>query len=192
MDDNTTYQGIGEWYEAEFEKLGWMLLANDEAIHRYKKSIKQLHRGIRHSMKLYNDSDKMNDLKVMKEHTEVLKAFVDDTLSSKSLRMPLTSNDKNKIEEEYKTFLSNANDVMIENKTRELEQDIKNKDKLYLTYTERRDAKNQKNAFDDLMSARERLILFTKMSNEPSLEPPASMSTNTITPTNTTTKKMIK
>ena len=42
-----TFHAINHWYKEEFEKLGWMVLANhrgmDDKIMHYKKSLDRLH-----------------------------------------------------------------------------------------------------------------------------------------------------
>ena len=75
-----TMKGIHEWYSAEFEKLGWMVLAKakgyNEKVNAYKKAIDHLLKTIEHVKDEYEDANRKHDLNVVHMNTEVLKEFV--------------------------------------------------------------------------------------------------------------------
>jgi hypothetical protein len=75
-----TMKGVQEWYVAEFEKLGWMVLAKakgyKEKISAYKKAIDHLLKTIEHIKEEYESANKKHDLNVVHMNTEVLKEFV--------------------------------------------------------------------------------------------------------------------
>jgi len=77
-----TMKGIYEWYVAEFEKLGWMVLAKakgyNEKIRAYKKAIDHLLKTTEHLMKEYENTDRKHDLNVVHMNTMALKEFVDE------------------------------------------------------------------------------------------------------------------
>lgn len=73
-------KGIHGWYEAEFEKLGWMVLAKakgyTEKIRAYKKAIDHLLKTIEHVMEEYENANRKHDLRVVHMNTMALKEFV--------------------------------------------------------------------------------------------------------------------
>jgi predicted lipoprotein len=75
-----TFHGLHEWYEAMFEKLGWMVLAQAKGknykITAYKKSIANLIKSIEHVMTEYKDQNRVHDLNVLLMNTKVLQAHV--------------------------------------------------------------------------------------------------------------------
>ncbi len=70
--------GIHEWYEREFEKFGWMLLARakgyDFKLRAYCEAIQHLLKTIEHVAAEYKDPDRRHDLNVLRMNTEVLLA----------------------------------------------------------------------------------------------------------------------
>ena len=80
MVHESTMHGLQCWYKAEFEKLGWMVLAKsegyDDKIEHYKKGLEHLAKSIEAKMASVMDVDKKNDLKIMWDHTKVLLAHV--------------------------------------------------------------------------------------------------------------------
>jgi hypothetical protein len=79
-----TFNGLHDWYNAKFEKLGWMVLAkakgNYSKVAQYKKGIKNLLTSIQHVMNEYVDIDKQHDLQVLHANTIALHQFVMRTL----------------------------------------------------------------------------------------------------------------
>jgi len=75
-----TMHGIQNWYVAEFEKLGWMVLAKakgyDDKVSMYKKAIDHLLKTTEHVMGEYQSANRKHDLNVVHMHTMVLKDFV--------------------------------------------------------------------------------------------------------------------
>lgn len=75
-----TFNGLHDWYNAKFEKLGWMVLAkakgNYSKVAQYKKGIKHLLTAIQHVMNEYVDIDKQHDLHVLHSNTQALYQFV--------------------------------------------------------------------------------------------------------------------
>lgn len=64
-----TFVALNKWYEMEFQKLGWMILAKDkgmnEKIDNYKMCLEHLHQSLKNKIKDVNDIDKKHDLKLM-------------------------------------------------------------------------------------------------------------------------------
>jgi hypothetical protein len=79
-----TFNGLHDWYNDKFEKLGWMVLAkakgNYGKVSTYKKDIKNLLTSIQHVMNEYVDIDKQHDLHVLYANAQALHAFVMRTL----------------------------------------------------------------------------------------------------------------
>jgi hypothetical protein len=75
-----TFNGLHDWYNAKFEKLGWMVLAkakgNYSKVAQYKKGINHLLTSIQHVMNEYVDIDKQHDLHVLYANTQALHEFV--------------------------------------------------------------------------------------------------------------------
>lgn len=76
--DNTmaTFHGLGEWYKAKFEKLGWMILAKEHGMYdkvsEYQNSLKRLHKELERKMKSVRDKDKKDDLLIMHRNVAIL------------------------------------------------------------------------------------------------------------------------
>ena len=75
-----TFNGLHDWYNAKFEKLGWMVLAkakgNYSKVAQYKKGMKNLLASIQHVMNEYVDIDKQHDLHVLHSNAQTLYQFV--------------------------------------------------------------------------------------------------------------------
>ena len=69
-----TYHGLNRWYEAMFEKLGWMVLAKRDGysskVSEYKKGLAHLRDAIAEKAKVMHDEDKKMDLIIL--HKNVL------------------------------------------------------------------------------------------------------------------------
>ena len=77
---SNTMHGLQKWHNAEFEKLGWMVLAKakgyDYKIANYKRAIKQLLESIQHVMGEYTDQDRKHDLHVLYMNAQCLHDYV--------------------------------------------------------------------------------------------------------------------
>jgi hypothetical protein len=75
-----TFNGLHNWYNAKFEKLGWMVLAKAKGdyskVATYKKGLKHLLTSIEHVMNEYVDIDKQHDLQVLHSNIQALYKFV--------------------------------------------------------------------------------------------------------------------
>lgn len=75
-----TLCGLHQWYEAMFEKLGWMLLSQrngwTDQILTYKNSISRLEHAIEQRWKQVKDVDSKTDLYIILENVKVLKDHV--------------------------------------------------------------------------------------------------------------------
>lgn len=64
-----TMHGLQHWYHREFEKLGWMVIANakgyDYKVTAYKKNLQNLKKSLEHVMEEYQDPDRKHDLAVL-------------------------------------------------------------------------------------------------------------------------------
>ena len=71
-----TFCGLNKWYQCEFEKLGWMILAHDKGlddkIKSYKITLHHLHHSLELKMNEIKDADKKHDLKLMHHNVELL------------------------------------------------------------------------------------------------------------------------
>ncbi len=76
----TTMKGLNSWYKSVFEKLGWMILAKEhgmtDKVKVYVNSIYRIHMAIDQRIKKTSDSDRMEDLRIMKKNVEILLAHV--------------------------------------------------------------------------------------------------------------------
>lgn len=76
-----TIHGLHEWYEAMFEKLGWMILANRngwvDKIMTYKNSVDRLEKAIEYKHAHVREHDCKMDLKIMLDNVKVLKEHVE-------------------------------------------------------------------------------------------------------------------
>ena len=79
-----TFQGVQHWFKAEFEKLGWMLLAKakgyDFKVVAYKKAIRHMIMTIEHLMTEYSEADRIHDLNVLLMEAKILDEFVNKHL----------------------------------------------------------------------------------------------------------------
>ena len=75
-----TYHSLHKWYEAEFEKLGWMILAQKkgmtEKVMTYKHAVNHLETMIEKKIKYMHDKDKKTDLMIMLNNVEILKEHI--------------------------------------------------------------------------------------------------------------------
>ena len=78
---DVTMRGIFHWYDAMFEKLGWMVLAKahgySDKLVSYKTSIQRLHDAIEHKITYTHEIDRKNDLQILLENVRVLKQHAD-------------------------------------------------------------------------------------------------------------------
>jgi len=74
-----TMRGLYGWYQAMFEKLGWMVLAKAKGhatkVAEYKRSINRLLDSLTHVMSEYKDHNRIHDLNVLHMHVMVLRDF---------------------------------------------------------------------------------------------------------------------
>jgi hypothetical protein len=79
-----TFHGLHCWYEAKFEKLGWMVIAKEKGydykVESYKLSLDDLLKSIEHVMDEYEDNDRKHDLQVLHDNVKCLQDFVARTL----------------------------------------------------------------------------------------------------------------
>ncbi len=71
-----TFHALNCWYKAEFEKLGWMILADNrglgEKIESYKMSLHRLLESLEMKIKDIKDIDKKHDLELMHHNVKIL------------------------------------------------------------------------------------------------------------------------
>jgi hypothetical protein len=79
-----TFHGLHCWYEAKFEKLGWMVLAKEKGydykIESYKIGLEDLLKSIEHVMAEYEEEDRKHDLRVLHMNAKCLHDFVMKTM----------------------------------------------------------------------------------------------------------------
>jgi hypothetical protein len=76
---HSTFHGLCKWYKHQFETLGWMVLAeqNDpEKIKEYRRGVQKMIQVLDERMNL-GEQDKMTDLRIMKENSQILLAHID-------------------------------------------------------------------------------------------------------------------
>lgn len=77
---DATKHGLQEWYKSKFEKLGWMVLAENkhmnEKIQEYKHSINHLEKAIQHKLDFHATEHDKDDLMIMLHNVKVLKEHV--------------------------------------------------------------------------------------------------------------------
>ena len=77
-----TYHGIHKWYTAEFERLGWMVLAQNKGykdkITTYKHSLMRLKNAIETKIATIHELDRKDDLLIMHKNLLVLINHVHD------------------------------------------------------------------------------------------------------------------
>lgn len=76
-----TFCGLQHWYKANFEKLGWMLLAKkngwNDKVSAYVNSVCRLEDAIEHYRKYHaKDHDRKQDLMIMCDNVAVLSEHV--------------------------------------------------------------------------------------------------------------------
>jgi hypothetical protein len=75
-----TFDGIQKWYHHEFTHLGWMVMAKAEGrtdkVASYKYSVYRMLTDIDELMSAYQDPDKLRDLRVLRDNTQVLYEFI--------------------------------------------------------------------------------------------------------------------
>lgn len=75
-----TMKGVQHWYHDEFQKLGWMVLAEakgyTDKIEHYKKSLLRLIDCIEDLIAEYEDHNRIHDLKVMHNNAMILRDYV--------------------------------------------------------------------------------------------------------------------
>ena len=73
---NVTYHDLHKWKQAEFEKLGWMVLAKAKGMKgktaMYKRSIKALKHSIEKAKAELKDPDRIRNLHIMWKQVNVL------------------------------------------------------------------------------------------------------------------------
>ena len=71
-----TFYALNCWYKSEFEKLGWMILADNrgftDKIESYKMSLHRLLKSLSMKIKDVKDADKKHDLELMHHNVEIL------------------------------------------------------------------------------------------------------------------------
>ena len=71
-----TFCSLSSWYNTEFQKLGWMILAHDKGMHEkvecYVISLKTLLDSLELKIKDIKDSDKKHDLELMHHNVKIL------------------------------------------------------------------------------------------------------------------------
>jgi len=76
-----TFHKLEQWYNAEFEKLGWMVLAKtkgyNENVTFYKNSLVRLKMAIELKLQHITDADKKDDLKILWDNLNILIKHVD-------------------------------------------------------------------------------------------------------------------
>ena len=82
-----TMNGLNHWFEAKFEKLGWMALANEHGhnikVASYLQSISHLKECLKDKINAVHDVDRKDDLKIMLEHTSTLSTAAHKLLDTK-------------------------------------------------------------------------------------------------------------
>ena len=103
-----TMNGLNHWFEAKFEKLGWMAIANeygyDLKVASYLKSISHLKECIKDKIDTVHDLDRKDDLKIMLNHTETLISAAHKLLDSKLVESSKTKKNSQHVEEHDATF----------------------------------------------------------------------------------------
>lgn len=75
-----TFHGLHCWYEAKFEKLGWMVLAKEKGydykISSYKQSLNDLRISIETALREFEENDRKRDLQILHDNVNCLIDFV--------------------------------------------------------------------------------------------------------------------
>lgn len=76
MERDYTYNGLHKWYVRMFEKLGWMILADNygdiNRVKSYQKSLLKLVDALEKKIENTRDLDKQDDLKILHKNSKVL------------------------------------------------------------------------------------------------------------------------
>jgi len=71
-----TFHGLHKWYEMEFEKLGWMVLAKSRGLKdktdEYIMSLHRLRSSLQHKMTHIKEKDHKDDLEIMCNNVDIL------------------------------------------------------------------------------------------------------------------------
>jgi len=71
-----TYAGLHQWFKAEFEKLGWMVLAKEKGMHEkvrtYVHGVQRLHDHLECKIRDTMDKDRLDDLTIMLNDVKIL------------------------------------------------------------------------------------------------------------------------
>lgn len=77
---DTPICALSKWYEAMFEKLGWMVLAQKrgmvEKVMNYKNSVDRLEMCLKDRIPHIKDADKKMDLEIMVRNIRILKEHI--------------------------------------------------------------------------------------------------------------------
>lgn len=77
---NVTMNGLHKWYEAEFEKLGWMILSlekqNTTKFDFYKKTIEHLKNALVDKKGKVREEDRKDDLQIMIDNVNKLQMYL--------------------------------------------------------------------------------------------------------------------
>jgi hypothetical protein len=103
-----TMHGLQHWFEAKFEKLGWMAIAKeygyDIKVKSYLQSISHLKECIKNKIDTVHDLDRKDDLKIMLNHTETLISAAHKLLDSKIIASSKHNKHHQHVEEHDATF----------------------------------------------------------------------------------------
>ena len=76
----TTFKGLNSWYKSVFEQLGWMVLEKErgmtDKVKVYVNSVYRIHMAIEQKMKKTEDTDRMEDLRVIRKNIQILLVHV--------------------------------------------------------------------------------------------------------------------
>lgn len=74
-----TMDSISKWHKHLFEHFGWMILAKSKGykykIATYKKSINEFLKSAKALVKVYKETNKCHDIKILFKHAKVLRTF---------------------------------------------------------------------------------------------------------------------
>ena len=72
----STYAGLHQWFKAEFERLGWMVLAKENGMHEkvrtYVHGVQRLDDHLECKIQDTMDKDRLDDLVIMLNDVKVL------------------------------------------------------------------------------------------------------------------------
>jgi hypothetical protein len=78
--NKVTFQGLQDWHNSVFERLGWMVLADAKGYKsktaQYKREIQHLCDSIDQGMSNFMEADRIRDLKILRDNVRVLLAHV--------------------------------------------------------------------------------------------------------------------